>query len=70
MRRAIAGRRGSVRGAPPQTYVPFGDFHDDDEHWRPALRLVKAWFIGLAIIAVAGFILAIFYAIGLNPSDE
>ena len=64
MRRAIAGQRGSVRGAPVQTSIPFGEFHNDPEPWRDAIHYFKVIgyiAMGWTIIYVIGVFL---WAIG------
>jgi hypothetical protein len=43
MSRAIGDKRGSVRGAPPQVYVPFLD-ESDDKTWNETWVFFRALF--------------------------
>lgn len=70
-RNTIGTKRGSVRGAPPQVYIPFGSYGGRDERapWADAFRLGKH----VLLIAVGWLllylILAILWAVGLIPHE-
>jgi hypothetical protein len=70
-RHTIGNKRGSVRGAPPDVYVPFGSFTDEDdaEPWIEALSLCKR----MAFIAIGWVILVFFFwiavAFGIIPKE-
>lgn len=69
-RHTIGDRRGSVRGAPPDVYVPFGSFGDDEqmaEAFRPVLRFFGFLFKGLGLFLIVMFCLVFWYA--LNEPD-
>jgi hypothetical protein len=48
MRQTIGYRRGSVRGGPPSTLIPFGSYSDDPAAWRQGIEFFKS---GLEILA-------------------
>jgi len=65
-RNTIGWQRGSVRGPPPQVYIPFGEYHNTDtesDEWKDAIRFLKVflismgvWFvIWLALLALSTF---------------
>lgn len=56
---SIGSRRGSVRGAPPQVYVPFGTYGADDEHIRAAVKFFADW------LRIAAFFVLIMFAIAV-----
>lgn len=59
MKRAIAGQRGSVRGAPPEVMMPFTDFGDGEEaDFTDSLEFAKG-LMGLLLMVLAGVFLAI-----------
>lgn len=59
-RNSIGSKRGSVRGAPPSVYVPFGTYDPDTQKIREAIKFFGDWLK----IAVA-FILLIFFLVVL-----
>lgn len=62
MKRAIAGKRGSVRGAPPEVFAAFTSFSDDGEaDFTDSLEFAKG-LVGFLAMIVAGVCLAIFWA--------
>lgn len=66
-RHTIGDRRGSVRGAPPDVYVAFGDYGDEDtiaEAFRPVIRFFGFLFKGAALFLVVLFLLVLWYALG------
>jgi hypothetical protein len=74
MKRAIAGQRGSVRGAPPDVYIGFASFDDEgegSEHWDETIRFFKqvciVWPLGLLTIL---FVLYCLLALIRTPLEE
>lgn len=53
----IGDRRGSVRGAPPDLYIPFGSFGNEEEATKPAIQ-----FFGF-LLKGAGFFLLVMLAL-------
>ena len=53
-RHTIGNKRGSVRGAPPDVYVGFSSFGDEDdpETWEETLDFFKGLLGGLAFIVL------------------
>lgn len=52
-RHTIGNKRGSVRGAPPDVYVGFASFDDDDgAAWEDALDVYKGFICGLVFFTV------------------
>jgi hypothetical protein len=58
-RNSIGFKRGSVRGAPPQVYVPFGAYGPTDESIRGAIRFFGTWLQAAIIFVVIILALAI-----------
>lgn len=59
MARTISNKRGSVRGAPPQVYVPFSSFTseaDEGDVFRPVI-----FFFGGLIKAAIAYVITIFF---------
>jgi hypothetical protein len=73
MRRAIAGQRGSVRGAPPEVYAGFmqipGDAEEQREQLIPAITFFKTWLVIVPCTIIAIWIIyAMVMALcGKNP---
>jgi len=65
----IGNKRGSVRGAPPETYIGFCSASDKPEAWDDAIRLTKSFSIGAVILAVIGFFVAIAVGLGFLPKE-
>lgn len=68
MKRAIAGRRGSVRGAPPEVYAGFmqmpGTDEEQLEQLQPAITFFKTIFLTVPAILIGGWImLALIYGL-------
>ena len=59
-RNTIGMRRGSVRGAPPGLYVPFGTYHPDEKQLRETIKFFSNWFQIAIIFVVVIFALALF----------
>ena len=63
-RHTIGTKRGSVRGAPPSVYIPFGSFGDDDDDapWEEALDFCKG-LLGISVFFLfALFVCVLWYA--------
>jgi hypothetical protein len=58
-RNTIGSRRGSVRGAPPQVYVPFGLYNPDEHQLRQTIRFFGDWLKIAAFFVLVIFVLAI-----------
>jgi len=58
MKRAIAGARGSVRGAPPEVYAGFMSIEADDpaEQMKPAFIFFKT-----VLFIIPGIIIAVWF---------
>ena len=67
----IGSKRGSVRGAPPEVYIGFGDHGDgdDDECWFEIIKLGKAFFLFAAIWVLLCGLVTVGWAIGLLPDS-
>jgi hypothetical protein len=64
----IGNKRGSVRGAPPDVYIPFSDFSSGNEDpFSEAAEIFKSFLLmAIASILVVFFTL-ILWAIGILP---
>jgi len=62
MANTIGTRRGSVRGAPPQAYVPFGTYNPGMEQIKAAIKFFGDWFKISIIFLLIVFVCAIFVA--------
>jgi hypothetical protein len=58
-RNAIGAKRGSVRGAPPSVYVPFGTYHPDEHQLRQTIRFFGDWLRIAVWFVVVIFFLAL-----------
>jgi len=62
-RHTVGNKRGSVRGAPPDVYLPFCSLDgDDDDSLRPAIQLFGHFFKGAALFLVIIFALVLWLA--------
>jgi hypothetical protein len=61
-RHTIGDKRGSVRGAPPDVYIPFGTFQDDEDDLNEAFRPVIKFFGQLALSGLL-FVFVIFWCV-------
>ncbi len=52
MRRTVGSKRGSVRDAGPELYLPFGSYHEDEEPWNEGIQIFKSLFVGGTILVV------------------
>ena len=70
-RHTIGNRRGSVRGAPPDVYIGFGTYanEDDIEPWEDAIRLSKHFVIIALGWVLLCFVIALLWAVGILPDD-
>jgi len=66
-RHTIGDRRGSVRGAPPDVYVGFGDFGNDEqmaEAFLPVIKFFGFLLKGAVLFLLLMFLLVAWYAFG------
>jgi hypothetical protein len=63
MKRAIAGKRGSVRGVPPEHLVPFIEGPEDPDAWREAFELLKAGALFCLMVIVVALIWIVVWAL-------
>jgi len=70
-RHTIGNKRGSVRGAPPDVYIPFGSFTDGDERepWEDAFNLGKMVLKMAAAWVVIWSLIVILWAVGILPDE-
>jgi hypothetical protein len=64
-RHTIGYKRGSVRGAPPQVYIPFGTFEqneDDPEPWESVFDYVKGLLLAALGFVILGFLWVLYHA--------
>ena len=62
-RHTVGNKRGSVRGAPPDVYLSFGNLGDDDpDIIESVLNIVKSICSGLVLTLVVMFFLVVVYA--------
>lgn len=66
-RHTIGTKRGSVRGAPPQIYAPFGSYGDCDDHIKASVKFFADWLV-LAIGFVVVMLVLIFY-VGITDGE-
>ena len=59
-RNSIGAKRGSVRGAPPQVYVPFGLYNPDERQLRETIRFFGDWLQIAVIFVLVLFALALY----------
>lgn len=64
-RHTIGDKRGSVRGAPPDMYIPFGSLGDDDDPapWEDVFDLAKAGLTAAGLFLLLVFLLVCWCAI-------
>lgn len=65
-RNTIGSRRGSVRGAPPGVYVPFGTYDPFDHNIRASIKFFADW-LKIAVIlflVIAGCFLYVLFTDG------
>ena len=70
-RHTIGNRRGSVRGAPPDVYIGFGTYtnENDAEPWADAIRLAKHFILFGVGWCLLFLILVILWATGVLPDE-
>lgn len=59
-RNTIGMRRGSVRGAPPQVYIPFGSYDPAEHQIRAAVKFFSDWFKIAVLFVLVMFALVVF----------
>jgi len=66
-RHTIGDKRGSVRGAPPDVYIPFGSFSSSErsaeEAMRPVIRFFGMIFQWMIFYLVAILVAVVWYAL-------
>lgn len=70
-RHTIGNRRGSVRGAPPDVYIGFGTYTDENdiEPWQDAIRLCKHFILfGIGWLFLF-LIIVVLWAAGVLPDE-
>lgn len=69
-RHTIGNKRGSVRGAPPDVYVPFGSFGEDDDPapWQDSFDYCKGLLGGMVFFLLVIGACVIWYA--FTSSDQ
>lgn len=70
-RHTIGNRRGSVRGAPPDVYIGFGTYtnENDLEPWADAIRLCKHFIMFAVGWSLLFLIIVILWATGVLPDE-
>jgi hypothetical protein len=68
-RHTIGTKRGSVRGAPPDVYVGFGEFDETEEAWEPTIRLAKNMGAWVLCMILSAFLFVLMVAFGWLPDD-
>lgn len=70
-RHTIGNKRGSVRGAPPDVYIGFGTYtnENDREPWEDAFRLIRHFGAIIIIWVLMVFFFWIAVAFGWLPKD-
>jgi len=71
-RRTVATRRGSVRGAPPDVYVPFGTYAMDglEERIRDVVRFFGFFFKGLFVVVMIFCAIALLVILTEPPYED
>jgi len=59
-RNTIGSRRGSVRGAPPQAYIPFGTYDPAEHQIRAAVKFFADWILISVYFVLIMFALAVY----------
>lgn len=72
-RHTIGNKRGSVRGAPPQVYIPFSSFTDESDPghdpFAETITLFKRFVLfGLGWLLIF-FLLTVLWAVGILPDE-
>lgn len=71
-RRTVAAKRGSVRGAPPDVYVPFGTYGMDglEERIRDVVRFFGFFFKGLFLVVIIFCAIALVTILSEPPYED
>ena len=70
-RHTIGNRRGSVRGAPPDVYIGFGTYNNENdiEPWKQGIKICQHMLYAGLCIVILGVLVIFAIGIGWIPDE-